>query len=558
MAPGCSCDEIDLLAVNLGETVSPEVQTHLDACPLCRQRLDALRGEAMHLRRAAQAMDSATRPTQVSHSADSPALPGAIGKYYVVGILGGGGQATVYRVLHPELNKELVIKLARFSCATDAEEQALLVREGRVLADLDHPGLARVHDLGFHDGRPFLVMEYVRGVTLEQYAAGRRLTPQQAAALVAQVAQALAVAHRRGVVHQDIKPANILIDEAGRPRLIDFGLARLRGAWTGEAAQPGGGTAAYMSPEQAREEEGRISPQSDVFALGAVLYFLLTGKPPFVGPGWQQAREQAARCDLDREALRTAPRRLRTLCLRALAAEPGERHADAAELAADLERSLARPRWWLLGAATASLMLTVLGLWWAFHEPGAVPQPPVPDTRDQALKDDPLKLTTVERGQTVLTLDSALPLRTRDRLHLECALPAGVQPALFWFDQEGKLLELTETEVIDDRFHYPAHKKTVPLTGEPGTELILVCGGKGGNPGLKELQELLGSGPLPPLPEGVKGVLLSARAVRIKALRGVGDPVPSVASAALERLEKLRKGLARRYEFIAGLAFPHR
>jgi serine/threonine protein kinase len=568
MAPGSPCDEIDLLAVNLGETVSPEVQTHIDSCPVCQRRLDALRGEMHNLQRAARAMDSATRPEPVGPADRSPSLPGAIGKYYVVGILGGGGQGTVYRVLHPELNRELVIKVARLSCATDSAERDLLVREGRVLADLDHPGLAHVHDLGFHDGRPYLVMDYVRGVTLEQHVANRRLTPTQAASLVAQVAHALASAHRRGVVHQDIKPSNILIDEAGRPRVIDFGLARLRGAWTGEAPQPSGGTAAYMSPEQARDEEARVGPQSDVFALGGVLYFLLTGKPPFAGPSWSEARERAARCDFDRTALQAAgvPRRLRAVCLRAMAADPSARSADACELAADLERALARPRGLLLAGAAVLLALALLGAWWALQRSGPDSQPQAQDGRDPALKQEPFKGSSVERDGTLLTLDSALPLRTGDKLHLECAVPAGVQAALFWFDSEGKVHALTEAEVVRGVLEYPAWPALVPLTGPPGTELILVCGSRSGKPSREGVQGVLlfedqkegGGGPLPRLPDGVKAVLVSEQRVRVIALRDVGAPERGAAAPAVERLEAVRLGLVRRYEFVAGLAFAHR
>ncbi len=565
MPPASSCAEIDLLPVSLGETASPEVQTHLDGCPVCRRRLDALRGELHNLRRAADALDSTTQTDLTRRAESLRAAPAVIGKFLVLGTLGGGGQATVYHVLHPQLKKELVVKLARETTPADEAERDLLVREGRVLAELDHPGLARVHDLGFHDGRPFLVMEYVRGVTLEQYAQGRRLTPRQAAGLIAAVARALGSAHRVGVVHQDVKPSNVVIDEAGRPRLIDFGLARLRGAWTGGAAQPGGGTAAFMAPEQARGEEQRVGPQSDVFALGGVLYFLMTGQQPFPGPGWHEAMKRAAQCDLDREALRRAkvPRGLEAICLRALAAEPGDRYPDADALAADLERFVARPRVLLGWAATAAGVLALLGGWWLFNQPGPVTRPAAEDNRDAALKEAPFRLSHVQRGKapnpTVLTLESALPLKTGDHVHLECALPPGVQVALFWFDTEGNLANLTgASEVSRNRLHYPAGtKNVVPVIGPPGTEFILVCGGKSGRPSPELVHGLLGTGPLPALPDGVKAVSVSDSEVRAHVRRGVGAPARGAGSALVERLDGLRRGLAGRYEFVAGLALPH-
>ncbi len=130
--------------------------------------------------------------------------------------------------------------------------------------------------------------------------------------------------HRRGIIHRDIKPRNILIDEAGEPRLIDFGLARLRHAWSDRPDPTWGGTLAYMAPEQARLEHDRIGPRSDVFGLGAVLYFLLTGQPPFVGETTDEVWDRAKRCEFEKDALRLAkvPRRLGRICLTALAADP--------------------------------------------------------------------------------------------------------------------------------------------------------------------------------------------------------------------------------------------
>jgi serine/threonine protein kinase len=164
--------------------------------------------------------------------------------------------------------------------------------------------------------------------------------------LVARLARALALVHRKRVIHRDIKPRNILIDEIGEPRLIDFGLARLRSAWTDPSATTWGGTLAYMAPEQARREHERIGPRSDIFGLGAVLYFLLTGRPPFVGETQEEIWDRARRCDFDAGALRAAgvPRRLGRICLKALAADPADRYATAGDLADALESFLRRPR----------------------------------------------------------------------------------------------------------------------------------------------------------------------------------------------------------------------
>src|SRR5262249_44414057 len=160
-------------------------------------------------------------------------------------------------VMHPELARELVLKLGRRPIAvsrpigTEGEEEPgatrpALLHEGRLLARCDHPNLVRVVDLGVHQGRPFVVMEYVPGLTLQQFALQGGPGPREAARLVAELAGAVAYLHAQGIVHQDIKPRNVLIDERGRPRLIDFGLARWDHAWSGAPGDWFGGTADYM------------------------------------------------------------------------------------------------------------------------------------------------------------------------------------------------------------------------------------------------------------------------------------------------------------------------
>ena len=167
-----------------------------------------------------------------------------------------GGQGQLFRVIHPGLRKELVLKLARDP--VDAEAGAALVSEGRLLAQIDHPNLVRVFDIDFHEGRPFVVMEYVPGTNLHQFAVQNRPSFRRVAAIGAELARVVGTLHRRGVVHQDIKPKNVLMDEAGLPRLIDFGLASLKHAWEDAVETPSGGTLAYMAPEQARRNrEGR-------------------------------------------------------------------------------------------------------------------------------------------------------------------------------------------------------------------------------------------------------------------------------------------------------------
>ena len=300
--------------------------------------------------------------------------PVRIGKYLVVELLDGGGQAQVFRVMHPELARELVVKLGRRPIAAPREAgnrgeagpvRAALLHEGRLLARCDHPNLVRVVDLGVHEGRPYVVMEYVPGLTLEQFAQRHRSRPRDAARLIAELAGAVAYLHAQGIVHQDIKPRNVLIDERGRPRLIDFGLARWEHAWSGDGEDWSGGTANYMSPEQAKGQSERIGPWTDVFGLGGLLYHLLTLGPVYRGASETSIVRQAREADYIaiRKLAPSTPRGLASIVHRALAAEPEHRYRTAADLETALRGFLARRRMaaavLLFGLAASTLAMAL-------------------------------------------------------------------------------------------------------------------------------------------------------------------------------------------------------
>jgi tRNA A-37 threonylcarbamoyl transferase component Bud32 len=403
-------EENELLALAMGEHAADAVTVHVDECPSCKATLERLQAEVALLRQNhgdgttplsterdptadRDAEPSSVGTTQDWTSADPPGttatdelgpeavsaarnlaegqgtFPDAIGKYKVVGWLGKGGEADVYRVVHIKLGNDLVLKLSRKRVSAD--DQSGLFDEGKLLVDLQHPNLVRIYDCDFHDDRPFLVMEYVHGRNLEQYAGEESVTQRRAASLVAKLAAVMAVAHRHGIIHCDIKPRNVLIDKLGEPRLIDFGMARLRHAWTDCAQTSWGGTVAYMAPEQARLEVDRIGPRSDIFALGGVLYFLLTGQAPFSGKDQDEIWERARRCEFEAGALRAAkvPRRLERMCLKAMEADPSRRHSSAESLTHELDAFLARPRrlavltGLLLLAAVLAAGLTFIPVW---------------------------------------------------------------------------------------------------------------------------------------------------------------------------------------------------
>ncbi len=295
--------------------------------------------------------------------------PDRIGRYQIIGELDSGGQALVYRAVHPTLPRELAIKIAYEPSPID---QSLLKGDAELLALLDHPNLVRVHDLDLHEGRPFVVMEFVQGRNLQQVAQQSLLSCSQVAAWVAVIARALEYVHRCGVVHQDVKPKNILIDESGRLRLIDFGVARWRHAWSEGEVGPSGGTLAFMAPEQARGESERVGAPSDIFGLGGVLYFLLTGQAPFGGKTRDEQWRRASRCDFDRAALRAkkVPHGLERVVLKAMSAEPRDRFASADDMARALDAYRSWPR---RLAMAAGLLLAigamVLWSWWPREPP---------------------------------------------------------------------------------------------------------------------------------------------------------------------------------------------
>ncbi|MFO0899470.1 MAG: protein kinase [Pirellulales bacterium] len=285
--------------------------------------------------------------------AGSTVLPTWIGKYRVLEWLGAGGQANVYRAVHPDLGLEVAIKWSRRALPRDADWGPQ--REGKVLVELNHSGLTKVYDLDLCDGRPFLVLEYVPGVSLDAFVQQTPLTSRRARELVAELAVATAFAHECGVVHHDIKPSNVLVQPDGRVRLIDFGLARIQRAWDADAHDGRiAGTPAFMAPEQARGQPADY--RADIFGLGAVLYYLLAGRGPFEQGTYALCLEAAQRGVVDLSAANSG-RRLRRVLRRALAELPGERQASAQQFARELGSLSARR-----GVALAIAVLAMASL----------------------------------------------------------------------------------------------------------------------------------------------------------------------------------------------------
>jgi hypothetical protein len=550
MTVPCPSDD-ELLAAATEPLRMGEFSRHVESCPACQRRLAQLGAEVSALRSLTRDWSPSppTPPIQLTVASTRPAT---IGRYVVLGELGSGGQADVYRVIDPELGRNLVLKLSRqYAREGDGRRDALFA-EGRLLAELDHPGLLRVFDVGVYDGRPYLVLEHVSGRNLEQYFTERKPTPRQAARLIASLARVVAYAHRHGVIHGDIKPLNVLIDADGRARLIDFGLARLEGVW-GEEASGSGGTPEFLPPELAADDEhrSRAREAADVFGLGATLYWLLTGRSPFAGASVLESLDRSRRCDIDLRLLRRIPRRLAKVCQRALAPDPRDR-PNADQLAAQLERVAFPWRRRSVAAAATVLILCVGAFWWQHREVTTekVAQQPVVQSAPEI---------TVIRNDRVFDLSNVLPLRAGDRVAVACDISPGEPVVILWLDAAGQLQRLrperTAVERVD-RLTYPATNEWMPLSTPDGTEMVFFCRGQ------------------PPRDDGVNDcfivdqALLQLPSVNYLTLRRgrvstSGPLIPgspeakSVADAKLA-MEQINRRLSRYFEGVSGVAFSHR
>jgi WD40 repeat protein/predicted Ser/Thr protein kinase len=329
---------------------------------------------------------ASTIPNRKSESAKP------FGDYELLEEVGHGGMGVVYKARQKSLDRIVALKLLLFGPHAPPESVKRFRAEAVATAALQHPNIVAIHEVGFCDGQHFIAMDFIEGQPLSALIRGSPLPARRAAAYVKAIAEAIHYAHERGILHRDLKPANVLVDANDQPHITDFGLAkRLEGdsdlTVTGQLL----GSPNYMAPEQASGKRGTLSRRSDVYALGAILYHALTGRPPFVGEGMAETVQQV----LNEEPASTrllnpgVPVDLETVCLKCLEKDTAKRYATAQMLAEELSRFLnerpvlARPigpagkawRWCrrnprlatAVGAALLSLLIGLAGVSWQWR-----------------------------------------------------------------------------------------------------------------------------------------------------------------------------------------------
>lgn len=289
-------------------------------------------------------VDADACPAQTSSpSRVSNRLPRQFGNYELLSELARGGMGVVFRARQMKLNRVVALKMILSGELAGEEQIRRFYAEAEAAAALDHPGIVPVIEVGQHDGQHFFSMGMVDGESLAATIRDQSLSQRDGVRLLQQITDAVAYAHGQGVIHRDLKPANVLIDSAGHPRVTDFGLAKRVSGDSGMTATGQiMGTPSYMPPEQASGRIDEIGVTADVYSLGAILYEMLVGRPPFRGTTAIETLRQVIESDLVHPSRlnNAVDRDLETICLKCLAKNPDERYPTAAALSAELQRYL--------------------------------------------------------------------------------------------------------------------------------------------------------------------------------------------------------------------------
>ncbi|HRW55397.1 MAG TPA: serine/threonine-protein kinase, partial [Phycisphaerae bacterium] len=321
-----------------------------DVCRDCPELLNEVRVRLRRLRQVESQIDALFPPFERTHVSEgrfdisaeerTPEVPG----YRIEGVLGRGGVGLVYKAQHLKLNRPVALKMPLSGRLASPKERARFRQEAEAVASLRHTNIVHIYDVGEVEGRPYFTMEFMDGGDLAERIAGRPQSAREAATIVETLADVVSVAHDAGIVHRDLKPANVLLCSDGVLKVSDFGLARRLESAEGLTIDGHGvGTPSYMAPEQASGLAVGFCPSVDIYALGAMLYELLTGRPPFHGASAAETLRRILDDDPvpPSRIVAYAPRDLETICLKCLQKDPNQRYASAGEVRDDLSAFLA-------------------------------------------------------------------------------------------------------------------------------------------------------------------------------------------------------------------------
>jgi WD40 repeat protein len=395
-----------------------------------------------------------------------PSVPG----YELHGVLGRGAMGVVYKAVQVKLKRTVALKMILSGAHADRQELVRFEKEAEAVARLQHPHIVQIHEIGEVDGLPYFVLEFVDGGSLAHKLNGTPLPAREAAQLVETLARAMHAAHQKGIVHRDLKPGNVLLTADGTPKIADFGLAKKLDDTAGQTATGAiMGTPSYMAPEQAAGKCQAVGPAADVYALGAILYELLTGRPPFkAATPLETVMQVVADEPVPPSRLQSkSPRDLETICLKALAKPPDKRYACASAMADDLGRYLrgqpitARPagamersiKWVRRRPAAAALVAlatlvllggTGVGLWYAEQQRDRAEQETGLRTKaDDAARDAAARAKEAQENAQQLAAQEAAEREKAERL--EYALDMNMAQRAWEANDVAQVMELLES-----------------------------------------------------------------------------------------------------------------
>jgi tRNA A-37 threonylcarbamoyl transferase component Bud32 len=432
---------------------APEVESYARRFPEHRSTIEALAGDLSCLDFVLRPQRSTDRvvgaATASRADAISLSLAGArrIGKFEVVRPLKQGGQASALLAFDPDLKRHVVLKLYRDARTPEAQETVL--REGQALARVHSPYVAQCFGVERYEGVPYLVVEYIPGLDLAEQQRSRPLAIVSALEIAGHLAEGLAAVHACGLLHRDIKPANVIIGDDGQPRLVDFGVAATLAS---DSLRGISGTSPYMAPEQARGLVERIDQRTDLFGLGALLYELLTGRPPYRGATDDEvlAAARVGEVTPPKELNRQVLEPLNELCMRCLARDPDNRFPSATALREAIRSCQRRQTWskllqpgktWRRGVAAAvgGSLIAVL-LFWVFGWPtgrqpfAAAPVADLAGELEIRVWNPP---GSGEKRWVNVAEPGVLPVSNGELVHLEVQLNQPAFIYLLWIESQG-------------------------------------------------------------------------------------------------------------------------